>query len=112
MSFEQRVAEIHAEHSWNENRMSCTCGEGDDRGWEYTADEHDQHFAAVLAAELGITAETALQVTARPGQTEPLILTDPVDIRAARRFWTGEMTDVVRYATTWTPKNTDDRGKP
>lgn len=71
------------------NEMHSTC--------EWQAEQ----LAAVLVETLGLTPETAVRIEWR-NPDRSIVVTDPGDIRSARKYALGaEVIDVERHVTRW-----------
>ncbi|OBK04050.1 hypothetical protein A5637_13290 [Mycolicibacterium fortuitum] len=105
------IADVHYVHEWRGDFLGCRCGwNWPEERTHFCGEEeriskaHSAHVAAEIDKALGgLRVESALRVTVN--QTDRrIVLTDPTDISAARRFATEEnntLADVSRWVSGW-----------
>lgn len=101
-----RITAVQRAHAWRGGILGCECRWNwpEERTYfcgeeERIAIAHADHVAGEVAKALQLTTETALQLTTEHGAQ--LVLTDPMDIRSARKYTSYDIADVERGVTAW-----------
>lgn len=102
MSITDRIAEVLGAHGWDEHRLACGCGRGEEKSFDYTEAEWADHVAAVLVETLGLTQVYSVGMVDGAGDPTDWLGHDDPDWQTARnRGLCGDQFVVTRYVTRW-----------